>query len=181
MALIRAGAGTMAHLLKRLRTAAIDIAALMLGALFIIFLLQIAARYVFSSPLLWTLEACLTLWLWVVFWGAAFVLQEKDHVRFDVLYSAVQVRLRRAFAFVSAVALAGGFLAALPATWSYITFYQIKKSTVIGIRLDIVFSIYGIFAIMMVARYTWRALLLTRGGDPDVLDGRQAGDGYHVQ
>ncbi len=168
-------------MLDRLRAAALDIGALMLGALFVIFLVQIAARYVFNAPLLWTLEACLTLWLWVVFWGAAFVLTEKDHVRFDVLYAAVRPGLRRAFALVSAVALSGGFLAALPATWSYIDFYQIKRSSVIGIRLDVVFSIYGVFAALMVTRYAWRAWLLARGADPDVLDNRQAGDGYNAQ
>jgi C4-dicarboxylate transporter, DctQ subunit len=171
----------MNRLLEKLRIAALDIASLMLGALFIIFLIQITARYVFNSPVSWTLEACLTLWLWVVFWGGAFVLREKDHVKFDVLYTAVGARLRRAFALISAIAISGGMLAALPATWSYISFYQIKRSAVIGIRLDFVFSIYAIFAVMMVARYAWRAWLLVRGADPEVLDNRQVSDGYHVQ
>lgn len=171
----------MAKVLARLRLLAMDIASLFLGALFIVFLIQIAARYVFNARAPWTLEACLTLWLWVVFWGGAFVLQEKDHVRFDVLYLSVSRGMRRAFALVSAIALGGGMLAALPATWSYIDFYQIKRSAVIGIRLDIVFSIYGVFAAMMVARYFWRAWLLLRGADPEELDNRAMGDGYHVQ
>ncbi|MCZ8261493.1 MAG: TRAP transporter small permease subunit [Beijerinckiaceae bacterium] len=171
----------MLSLIHRARMLALDIAALMLGALFIVFLIQIAARYVFNAPALWTLEACLTLWLWVVFWGGAFVLQEKDHVRFDVLYIAVGRNLRRAFAMISAIAIGGGMLAALPATWSYISFYQIKRSAVLGIRLDIVFSIYGIFAVMLVIRYFWRAYLVARGADPDELDNREIQDGYHVQ
>jgi hypothetical protein len=82
---------------------------------------------------------------------------------------------------VSAVAIGGGMLAALPATWSYITFYQIKRSAVLGIRLDIVFSIYGVFAAMLVIRYVWRAILVARGADPDTLDKRAIQDGYHVQ
>ncbi len=171
----------MLSLIHRARIFALDVASIMLGALFIVFLIQIAARYVFNAPALWTLEACLTLWLWVVFWGGAFVLQEKDHVRFDVLYIAVGRNVRRAFAFVSAMAIGGGMLAALPATWSYINFYQIKRSAVIGIRLDIVFSIYGVFAVMMVIRYFWRAFLVARGADPDALDRREIQDGYHVQ
>lgn len=171
----------MLSLIHRARILALDIAALMLGALFIVFLIQIAARYVFNAPALWTLEACLTLWLWVVFWGGAFVLQEKDHVRFDVLYIAVGRNMRRAFAIVSAIAIGGGMLAALPATWSYISFYQIKRSAVIGIRLDIVFSIYAVFAVMLVIRYFWRAFLVARGADPDELDRREIQDGYHVQ
>lgn len=171
----------MSRLIRLARLAALDIAALMLGGLFLVFLIQIAARYVFNAPALWTLEACLTLWLWVVFWGAAFVLTEKDHVRFDVLYDSVRARTRRLFALISAIAIAAGFLAALPATWSYIDFYQIKRSAVLGIRLDIVFSIYGVFAIVIVLRYLWRAWLLMRGADPETLDGRQVQDGYHVQ
>ncbi|MGL5448343.1 MAG: TRAP transporter small permease [Rhabdaerophilum sp.] len=171
----------MTKILGRLRLAALDIAALLLGALFIVFLIQIGARYVFNAPALWTLEACLTLWLWVVFWGGAFVLQEKDHVRFDMLYLSVSKRTQRVFALISAIAIAAGMLAALPATWSYIDFYQIKRSAVLGIRLDIVFSIYGVFAIMMVLQYFWRAWLLTRGADPEELDNRAVGDGYHVQ
>lgn len=171
----------MSRLVRLARIVALDIAALMLGALFLVFLIQIAARYLFNAPALWTLEACLTLWLWVVFWGAAFVLTEKDHVRFDVLYDSVRSRTRRLFALVSAIAIGAGFLAALPATWSYIDFYQIKRSAVLGIRLDIVFSIYGVFAVVIVLRYLWRALLLLRGADPNLLDGREAQDGYHVQ
>jgi TRAP-type C4-dicarboxylate transport system permease small subunit len=171
----------MERFIERGRVAALDIAALMLGALFIVFLMQVSARYVFNAPLLWTLEACLTLWLWVVFWGGAFILREKDHVRFDVVYMAVGQRLRRAFALVSAVAIGGGFLAALPATWSYISFYQIKKSSVIGIRLDIVFSIYAVFAVTMILRYAWRAARLAGGADPDVLDARAAHDGKAIQ
>lgn len=171
----------MSRLIQIARGVAMDIAALMLGGLFLVFLIQIAARYVFNAPVSWTLEACLTLWLWLVFWGGAFVLTEKDHVRFDILYDSVRARTRRIFAIVSAVAIGGGFLAALPATWSYIDFYQIKRSAVLGIRLDIVFSIYGIFAIMVVLRYFWRSYQLLRGADPNVLDGREAQDGYHVQ
>ena len=171
----------MKSLLPRLRTLALDVGALMLGALFVVFLIQIVSRYVFNAPTLWTLEACLTLWLWIVFWCGAFVLGERDHVRFDVLYSAARARTRRVFALVSALAIGAGFLAALPATWSYVSFYEIKRSSVLGIRLDVVFSVYLIFAAMMVIRYFWRAWLLLRGADPLALDQRAVGDGYTVQ
>jgi TRAP-type C4-dicarboxylate transport system permease small subunit len=170
-----------ARLIARLRTAALDIAALMLGGLFVVFLVQIGSRYLLNAPALWTLEACLTLWLWLVFWGGAFILGERDHVRFDVLYAAARQRTRRLFALASALAISGGFLAALPATWSYISFYEIKRSSVLGIRLDVVFSIYAVFAVMMVLRYGLRAVLLARGADPVALDQRQKQDGYSVQ
>jgi C4-dicarboxylate transporter, DctQ subunit len=135
--------------------------------MFLSFLIQIGSRYVFNHPLGWTLEACLTCWLWVVFWGAAFNVEDREHVKFDLFYLAGSKKVRRILALVSAVAIVAGLLAALPATFDYITFYDIKKSATLRIRLDIVFSVYGIFAVAIIARYTLRAVSLARGADPD--------------
>ncbi len=64
------------------------VAAAMLAAMFLTFVLQIFSRYVLQlQPL--RLDAgtlCLILWVWIVFWGNAFVVREADHVTFDILY-----------------------------------------------------------------------------------------------
>jgi TRAP-type C4-dicarboxylate transport system permease small subunit len=153
-----------------LRARADNVAAGLLAAMFLTFVLQIVTRYVVNYPLGWTVELCLTLWLWLVFWGSAFVLDDRDHVRFDLVQAAVGLRMRRAFALVSAVAIVAGLLAALPATLDYITFYKIKRSATLRIRLDVVFSVYAIFAVATIARYALRAWSLARGGEdgPDV-------------
>lgn len=150
-----------------LRGRADDVAAGILAVMFVAFLVQIFTRYVINYPLGWTLEVCLTAWLWLVFWGAAFTLDDRDHVKFDLFYVAGSQRTRRILALVSAVAILVGFLAALPATYDYISFYKIKKSATLRIRLDIVFSVYGLFAVAIVARYALRAWQLIRGGNPD--------------
>lgn len=152
-----------------LRRRAEDVAAGLLAVMFLTFLVQIFTRYVINYPLGWTLEVCLTTWLWLVFWGAAFCLDDRDQVKFDLFYLAASRKARRVLALVSAVAILGGFLAALPATWDYITFYQIKKSATLRIRLDIVFSVYGIFAIAVITRYALRAWQLLRGASPDAV------------
>ncbi len=153
-----------------LRARADNVAVGLLTAMFISFIIQIVARYVVNHPLGWTLEACLTTWLWLVFWGSAFVLDDRDHVKFDMFYLAASARIRRRFALLSALAIVIGFVAALPATFDYITFYKIKSSATLGIRLDIVFSVYGVFAIAVVARYGWRAWRLARGKSMDDVD-----------
>lgn len=158
--------------IKWLKARADNVAVAMLTVMFLTFILQIVARYVLNYPIGWTVELCLTLWLWGVFWGAAFCLDDSDHVKFDILYHAGSARMRRMFALVSAVAIIVGFVAAMPATWDYITFYKIKKSGTLRIRLDYVFSIYAIFAVAVIARYALRAFALVRGktldeGDKD--------------
>jgi C4-dicarboxylate transporter, DctQ subunit len=153
--------------LSWLRARADNVAAGMLAVMFAAFLLQIVTRYVFSNPLGWTLEVCLTAWLWLVFWGSAFVLDDRDHVKFDVIYHWAGAKARRTFALVSAAALFAGFAASFPATIDYITFYKIKSSATLGIRFDIVFSVYGFFAASMIIRYGLRIWFLARGGNPD--------------
>lgn len=143
-----------------------NVAVAMLTVMFLAFILQIVSRYLLNQPLGWTLELCLTMWLWGVFWGSAFCVRDREHVKFDIFYLSAPVRLRRAFALVSALAIVAGLAAALPATFDYITFYKIKKSATLRIRLDYVFSIYGIFAVAVILRYAWRAVALIRGREP---------------
>lgn len=153
--------------LQWLRARADNVAAGLLAAMFVAFLLQIGSRYFFNNSLSWTLEVCLTTWLWLVFWGSAFVLDERDHVKFDVIYHWVGAPMKRRFALISALAIFLGFVAAFPATYDYLTFYKIKKSVTLHIRMDVVFSVYGMFAVATIIRYGLRILHLLRGGNPD--------------
>ncbi len=156
--------------LRWLRARADNVAVGLLTAMFVSFVIQIVSRYVFNHPLGWTLEACLTTWLWLVFWACAFVIDDRDHVKFDVLHLAGNPRVRRVFALVSALAILAGFVSALPATLDYITFYKIKSSATIGIRLDVVFSVYALFALATIVRYARRAWALFRGRPLESID-----------
>jgi C4-dicarboxylate transporter DctQ subunit len=165
----------MAALARIGRAIAENVAAALLAAMFAAFMLQIVSRYVLNNPLGWTLEVCLTTWLWLVLWGGGLILNERDHVRFDILYQAVRPGVRRVFALISAAALIAAIAAALPAAWDYITFYEIKSSSTLGIRLDYVFSVYAIFSVGIILRYALRAWRLLRGDDVAKLDdGRSA-------
>ena len=150
-----------------LQARAKDIAAALLGLMFLAFIVQIFFRYVLNYPLGWTLEACLTFWLWGVFWGAAFVLEDRDHVRFDMVLAACSPPVQRVMGFCSSAAIALAFAVSMPATIDYVTFYKIKSSATLGIRLDLVFSIYVLFALSMVTQHTLRCWRLLRGRSPD--------------
>lgn len=141
------------------------VAAAMLAAIFAVFLYQIVARYILGLSVGWTIELNLTLWLWLVLFSCAFVLRERDHVKFDLLYSHVGDRPRRVFAVLSALAIVGALGAAMADTWDYVDFYKIKKSATLRWPLNEVFSIYLVFAVAIVARYAWRAVALVRGRD----------------
>ena len=145
-----------------LRARAQNVAVGLLAAMFISFMLQIFFRYVVNQPLSWTLEACLLAWLWLVFWGAAFLLKDDDNVRFDILFTSVTPVARRVFGFIAALIFVVVFGYALPATYDFISFMKIESSSSLGIRLDIVFSVYLLFAVGVIAHYGWRAATLLR-------------------
>jgi C4-dicarboxylate transporter DctQ subunit len=150
-----------------LRRRAENVAALLLLVMFLSFMLQIVARYVFNYPLGWTDEVSVLAWVWCTLWGAAFVLRERDEVRFDVFYSAVSERTRCVFTVITGVATILLFAIALPAVIAYVTFLKVERSAYLGVRLDYLYSIYVVFAVAVIVRYaalTWAAL---RGRAPD--------------
>ncbi len=128
-----------------LRQRAENVSALLLLAMFLCFILQIAARYVFNRPLGWTDEVSVLCWIWCTLWGAAFVLRERDEVRFDIIYSGVSEQTRRVFTIITGIAAIMLFGIALPAVISYIMFLKVERSAYLGIRLDyLLFDLRGV-------------------------------------
>jgi TRAP-type C4-dicarboxylate transport system permease small subunit len=157
-------------MLRWLQRRAENIAALMLAVMFAAFVIQIVFRYVLNWPTGWSSELTVVCWLWLVLFGSAFVLGEKEEIRFDLIYSSVRPRVRIAMAAVSAVALLALYGAALKATWAYIAFMKVEKSSYLKIRMDLLFSIFGIFVVATLVRYLWLLLQLLRGKDPEAAD-----------
>jgi TRAP-type C4-dicarboxylate transport system permease small subunit len=117
------------------------------------------------------LEACLTLWLWTVFWGSAFCLRNEDHIRFDMIYLMMGKRVRRVLAGLSALAIMAAMVFALPGTWDFVSFLQIKKSASLRIPLFYIFSIYIVFMLATIVAYGWRLWKIIRA-DEDLDAGR---------
>jgi TRAP-type C4-dicarboxylate transport system permease small subunit len=153
----------MSWLVKGLRQFTEGVAAFMLATLFGVFLVQIAARYVFNFPIGWTVEVSLTLWLWLVFWGGGFCLRASDHIRFDMLYLSVGRRTQRVFGAIAAVMIILAFAVSFLPTFDYVWFYKIKRSNSLGIRLHYVFGIYLVFMLVVIARYGYFLVKFIQG------------------
>ncbi len=143
-----------------------SVAAGLLAAIFVLFILQIFTRYVIRQPLGWTLEACLIAWLWLVFWSAAFTLRHDDHVRFTVLAESARPGLKRIFVILTALCLIATFGFSLPATADFIGFMAIEKTSLLKIPFDYVFSIYLIFALAVIVRCLWQIVGAFRAAPP---------------
>ncbi len=150
------------------------VAAAMLAAMFITFLLQIFSRYVLQTPFNWTIELCLILWVWIVFFGCAFVVRDRDHVTFDIFYLAAPAKIRRILALISALAIVAAMVWSFLPTWDYIDWMKIRKTASVRNPLDgqkiplrTIFSIYAVFMVAVVLRYAWRFVDTLRNGPHD--------------
>ena len=160
-----------------LRRRAENIAAAMLAVMFFAFLVQIVFRYVFSFPVGWASELTIVMWLWLVLWGAAFVVKENEEIRFDLLVGAAGRRLRIAMSIVAALALLALYGASLKASFDYVTFMKVEKSSYLKIRMDWLFSAYLVFLAAILVRYLWLLSQLVRGRDPLAPDVTKASSG----
>ena len=148
------------RLLTSLHRFAEAVAAGLLALIFVAFILQIALRYLFNWPVGWTTELSLAAWLWLVLWGAAFVLRDDEEIRIDLVSERASWRTRRVMAGVGAVSLIVLFGMSLPASWAYVSFMKVEKSSYLGVRMDWMYSIYLVFAVAVIARSVRR---LVRG------------------
>ena len=138
----------------------------MLAAMFATFLLQIFSRYIMQEPFGWTLELCLTLWVWIVFFGNAFIVRDRDHVTFDIFNLKAPDRLRQILALISAAAIAIGMAWSFLPTLDYIQFMGIRNSATLKIPMNIVFSVYVVFMVAVIARFSWWIVSVLRNGAP---------------
>lgn len=154
-----------------------NVLAAMLAAMFGAFILQIIFRYLLNMPIGWTNEISVVLWIWIVLWGAAFVVREEEEIRFDLLYASVGANTRRIMFLIAAMCLITLYSIALPATYDYVTFMKVERTAYLKIRFDWLFSIYLVFVVAVIVRYIWLAWKALRGTAPEEFDPTKAGSG----
>lgn len=143
-------------MLKHLRGTANAIGVLLFASLFLVFVVQVVARFAFKQPLAWTDEAAVILYLWAILWGAALVCSDKENVAFDLLYQKATPPMQRGMA-IAACALIGVLAAwALPGSLDYIHFMQRERTPVLGLPFHWVFAPFGILLLALALRSAWR-------------------------
>ena len=154
------------------------IAAMSLAAIFITFLLQIVFRYVpFLEPIGWSVVLISLLWVFVIFFGSSFIVREKDHVTFDVLYLAAPRNVRKVLALITAVLMVAAMLYSLPSVWETVfanRLMELKKIQTIrvpftGGKIPIkwLFAPFVMMMIVVTMRYLWRIYTVIRFGPPE--------------
>ena len=168
----------MSNLLKWFTRGAEFIAAMALAAIFVTFLLQILFRYVpFLEPIGWSVVLISLLWVFVIFFGCAFIVRESDHVTFDVLYLGVPRQVRKILALITAILMIVAMLYSLPAVWETVfdnRLMNLKKIQTIRmpitggkIAIKWLFAPFVMLMVVVTIRYIWRIYTVIRFGPPE--------------
>lgn len=140
-----------------------DIASILLAVMFIAFICQVVFRYLLNLPVGGASELSIVMWLWLVLWGAAFVVREDEEIRFDIIYSSVGPRIRRVMVILSSLAILFLYGYSLPATWDFVTFMKVTKTSYLDIPYNWLFSIFVVFVLAVLVRYTFLLIQALRG------------------
>ncbi|MDN5842567.1 MAG: TRAP transporter small permease subunit [Alcaligenaceae bacterium] len=154
-----------------------NVLAAMLATMFFAFLIQVFFRYVMSWPSGWSSELSSALWIWIVLWGAAFVVREEEEMRFDLILTTVGPRVRSVMFLITAFSIIVLYGASFPAVVDYVTFMKVEDSSYLNIRMDWLYSIYILFVIAIIVRYIWLSWQVLRGHDRGAFDPTKAGSG----
>jgi TRAP-type C4-dicarboxylate transport system permease small subunit len=152
-------------MLRRLQQAANLLGGGLFLTLFVVFIIQIVARFGFNKPLPWTDEAAVILYVWVILWGAAAVVPEREHVVFDLIWNSVNYRSRQVMRIVGNLLIGGLSAAAIPASWDYVHFMSREGSPVLGISFMWIFLPFVLLLIGLVIRSAWALWNAVRGID----------------
>jgi TRAP-type C4-dicarboxylate transport system permease small subunit len=150
-------------MLRRLQQAANLLGGGLFLTLFVVFIIQITARFGFNKPLPWTDEAAVILYVWVILWGAAAVVPEREHVVFDLLWNSVNYRSRQIMRIAGSLLIGGLSAAAIPASWDYVHFMAREGSPVLGISFMWIFMPFVFLLIALVIRSAWAIWNAVRG------------------
>lgn len=144
----------------RLQQAANIVAALMFAAVFLIFNYKIITRYLEHDEAVWTDEVSVILFIWIIFWANAFLIRDREQITFDLCYRPMPDTTKRWMALARLLLVGGIFVWALPGTLDYLMFLWRERTPVLSLRLDLVYSCFGIFMIAVVIRQAVSAVKL---------------------
>jgi TRAP-type transport system small permease protein len=131
--------------------------------LFVVFVIQIIARFLFNKPLAWTDEAAVILYVWVILWAAAVVVPEREHVVFDLVWNNMPYRARQAMAIAGNL-LVGGLAAwGIPGCWDYVHFMAREGTPVLGVSFQWVFMPFVLLLAALALRSAWAIWNAIRG------------------
>ena len=117
--------------------------------MFIVFIAQIVARYLFRNPLPWAYEVTVTCYLWMVVLSACYAQRERSHVAFTLVYDKLPIKGKAVCSFLGHLIIAVAFVVSVVPSYNFIVFMKMQQTTILQVGLNIVYAPYMIMLILI--------------------------------
>lgn len=117
--------------------------------MFVVFIIQIAARYIFNNPVPWAYEVTVMGYLWMVVLGACYAYRERSHVTFTLVYDKLPVKGKAICGFLGNLLMFIAFAAMFVPSCQMISQMKIQVTSVFKIGLNIVYFPFIPFMIII--------------------------------
>lgn len=123
--------------------------------MFLDFVAGIIARYVFRSPIRWSVDVASILFLYLVGFSACYAYRTNTHVRFTLLYDILPLKLKALTAFLGNLLIFITFTISIKPSWDYIQFMKISHASSIRIYFNVIYFPYMIFLFSTLLYSLW--------------------------
>src|SRR5258708_2108758 len=136
----------------RARNLANLVSGAMFAAVFLIFNYKIITRYLQHDEAAWADEVSVILFIWIIFCANAFLVRDREQITFDLVHRQAPDGVKRWMALARLLLIGGIFLWALPGSIDYLLFLWRERTPVLGLRLDVIYSCFGLFLAAVILR-----------------------------
>ncbi len=115
---------------------------------FISFLIQIFTRYVLRDQVEWSYEVTLIGFLWCLILSASNGSRTETHVAFTLFYDKLSNKNKLIIRLIANAVVITTFSLLLYPAWEFVSFMQIKKTSVLKIPINIVYFPFIVFTFL---------------------------------
>ncbi|MCM8900196.1 TRAP transporter small permease [Caldicoprobacter algeriensis] len=119
--------------------------------MFIVFVVEIFARYLFNYPLDWSFEVSNLTYVWTAILGACYTTRKHEHVCFTLIYEKFSSKGRLIANCLGNLLVIIAFIIAIYPSYSYIMAYHNTHTAVLGIPLDIGFMPFLVSTVFIIS------------------------------
>lgn len=117
--------------------------------MFLTFIIQIVARYIFKFPLTWAYEVTVIGFSWSVIFGACYAMRYRAHVKFTLIYDALSPKLAAFTRLLGNLIIAVAFFALIVPSFDYVNFMSFQSTSVFKVKLSYIFAPFIYFVLAM--------------------------------
>lgn len=113
-------------------------------------LIQVFFRYVLNISLTWPFELSIYGFIWTLYLGAAFARKKEKHVKLDLVYEKLPVKIRAIFDIIFNIITIIIFAMIIYPVSDYLLFSYRIKTVALKIPWTYVFGVFPIFLILII-------------------------------